>query len=98
MVDGTYAVVVRTPVGAKKATVMLSSEDEGTVCSAIVEARGKRVVSQGTLEGDSFQFSGEADTPLGHRTFEVAGTADGQTLEASITSHGKLLKAKGKRA
>lgn len=80
MVDGTYNVTVKIPFGALDGTVTLSSE--GGACTAQLELNGVRQQAEGTVTGEDFAFGGTADTPLGALSYDISGTADGETLSA----------------
>ncbi len=95
MVDGTYAVVVRTPLGACKAEVTLTSS--GTACTAELAAKGKTGSAEGTLEGDAFRFEGEAVTTLGKISYVAEGTADGSALTGTVRTKKGTLHVTGKR-
>ena len=95
MVDGTYAVVVRTPLGARKAEVTFKGT--GTTCTAELTAKGKTRNAEGTLEGDTFRFEGEAVTTLGKISYVAEGTADGSILTGTVRTKKDTLHVTGKR-
>lgn len=96
MVDGTYEVVARTPMGARKAKVTLSS-GEGR-CEASVTVGNKRKSATGSLDGDAFSFSGTVSSPLGKIPYQLEGTADGVTLDATARTKRGTVSIHGNRA
>lgn len=96
MVDGTYDVTVRIPFGTMRGTVMLASD--GSACTATVQVDEKSQQADGTVEGDSFAFGGEAETPLGRLHYDIEGTADGETLSAVAKTKVGNLRISGRRA
>lgn len=97
MVDGTYNVTLKIPFGALKGVVTLTTAEDG-VCSASLTLQGQTQQAEGTASGDSFSFAGEADTPLGAMSYQITGTADGQTIDATAKTKVGNLKVTGSRA
>lgn len=97
MVDGTYNVTLKIPFGALKGVVTLVTA-EGGACSASLTLQGQTQQATGTASGNSFSFAGEADTPLGTMSYQITGTADGQTLAATAKTKVGDLKVTGTRA
>lgn len=97
MVDGTYNVTLKIPFGALKGVVTLATAEDGT-CLASLTLQGQTQQVTGVANGDSFSFAGEADTPLGAMSYQITGTADGQTLAATAKTKVGNLQVTGARA
>lgn len=82
MIDGNYNVEARTPLGAKKGTLVLTTE--GEVCKAELTIAGKTAHLQGTL-GDAglvtFEGSIKLPFPIGKVAYTLDGTVEGDTLK-----------------
>ena len=97
MVDGTYSVKVRTPMGVKRGTIRLESS-EGRLSGAM-EALGSRTeFDGGTVEGDDIRFAGSLKTPMGLLRFDFEGTADGSSLSGTASTTKGVLSISGTRA
>lgn len=91
MVDGTYAITIKTPMGLKKGELTLSGKDG--VLTGKISALGKdNEITPGTYDNDQFAFSGELKTAVGKLAYELNGTVDGDTLSAvAKTKKGELI-------
>lgn len=96
MVEGLYDVVMRTPLGAKKAKVELSLD--GATLKAHVMLKGKEETSIGSCEGNTFFFDGSAKTPVGLMPYEVQGSVDGEAITATCKTKKGSFEITGKRA
>ncbi|MBT1169623.1 hypothetical protein [Bifidobacterium sp. SO4] len=96
MIDGTYNVIVRTPLGARKGVVDLSDKDG--VLTATVTVKGRTQNATGTADSDAFAFSGKAKTPVGMLDYRINGHVDGDDITAvCLTAKGEF-SISGKRA
>ncbi|MCH9274866.1 hypothetical protein JS533_000990 [Bifidobacterium amazonense] len=95
MIDGTYNVTVRTPLGARKGVVEL--KDDGGTLVAKVNVKGRSQTAVGTVDGTMFAFSGTMKTPVGLLDYHIGGWVDGDDITAvCATSKGKF-SVNGKR-
>ena len=97
MLDGTYDLIISTPVGEKRATAILATE--GGVLSADVKIAGiLRQKGTGTFDGNSFSAQGSVKIPLkGERTYRIEGTVEGDVLDASCKTGRHTLVITGLR-
>ncbi len=75
-IDGTYKLILKTPVGEQEGR--LSLRTDGTVLSGSIEnAKGKVLFDDGIAEGNAVSFQARIPTPIGklkaHVTGKVAG-------------------------
>lgn len=72
MIDGTYQVILKTPMGAKKGELILKNENG--ILSGSMTALGKsNLLNPGTTDGQCFEFSGELQTAVGKLAYECKG-------------------------
>ena len=81
MIDGTYNVKAKTPLGKKDGTLMLVTE--GDACNAELKVAGKTAHLTGVIEGENLSFEGETKLPfpLGKVKYTLVGTVEGDTLQ-----------------
>ncbi len=80
MIDGTYAVLAKTPLGKRKGHLVLATE--GDVCYADLTVAGKTKRLEGTLEGEDVTFEGNVRMPFpfGKVAYVLSGTVVGDEL------------------
>lgn len=80
MIDGTYEVDAKTPLGKKHGNLVL--ETEGDVCNATLSIGKKTAKLQGAIEGDEVSFEGSVKLPfpIGKVNYVLSGTVEGDTL------------------
>ena len=90
MLDGTYGILMRTPMGPKKG--MLQVQTQGNLLSGVLEVLGNaNPFTNGQAEGNLCRFSGRIRTALGSVAYEAEGRVDGDTLTAvSRTAKGDM--------
>lgn len=79
MIDGTYQVMMKTPMGVKKGELTLKSENNALTGSIYVMDRETPLLS-GTTDGANFSFSGDLETAAGKLAYNCAGRVDGDVL------------------
>ena len=79
MIDGTYAVEAKTPMGKKDGQLVLATE--GSTCIADLTIAGKTKRLQGTLDGENVTFEGSVHLPVGNVDFTLTGTVVGDELK-----------------
>ena len=58
MVDGSYQVKLRTPLGVKKGELFLQSQD-GVLTGKMTVMGKENEINPGTADGESFHFEGK---------------------------------------
>lgn len=91
MLDGTYEIVAKTPMGDKSGTLTLQSSGEALSAHISVPGLGK-YDADGTANDDRFAFSGQMKIFLmGKVSYDITGSVDGDALKATCkTSKGSL--------
>ena len=83
--DGTYKVVVTTPMGPREATLNLKSD--GTNLSGTFEDNmGKSEFSGGTINGNNLEWKAVAKTPMGPTTLNITVIIEGDTLKGQVVT------------
>lgn len=96
MVDGTYEVSLKSPMGLKKGELKLHSE--GGVLSGGMTVMGKEnPIGPGTAEGDNFSFSGELKTAVGKLAYMCEGRVEGNAISGVAKTKKGDLPLTGKR-
>lgn len=98
MIDGTYNVKLKTPLGAMKAVVELKNNGDNTCSGKIVCMKSVAPFETGEVDGDNFKFSAIMPTPLGKIGFDMAGHIDGDTFYAETDSKLGHIIVSGDRA
>ncbi len=97
MIDGTYKIMVDSPLGRKESIIVL--ETEGDVLRADVDAPviGKQKM-QGHVDGDTFTAHGSTKVLLvGKIDFTIKGEVSGDVLHIDIQSSKGNLELEGVR-
>lgn len=96
VIDGTYNLIVRTPLGARKGVANLSDKDG--VLTATVTVKGRSQHATGTADGDAFAFVGKAKSPVGMLDYRINGHVDGDDITAVCSTSKGEFPINGKRA
>ena len=80
MIDGTYQVEAKTPLGKKKGAVVLQTSDDACIADLQVKKKTKRL--EGKLQDELVTFTGDVKLPrpFGKVNFVLAGTVVGDDL------------------
>jgi hypothetical protein len=83
MIDGTYNVEAKTPLGKKAGTIVLATEDN--VCNAELSVAGKTAHLKGTVDGENVTFEGSTKMPFpfGKVNYTLVGTVEGDNLHGT---------------
>ena len=94
-VDGTYDVLVETPIGEKRGTATLKAT--GSDLRADVSIKGlPRVSGTGIVNGQAFSAEGMVKLPLlGKYDYKLQGSVNGELLEATCQTKAGLLTITG---
>ncbi len=96
MIDGKYSVVMQTPMGPVKGTLILKTEEERL--SGVLEVMGGRhPFSGGSVNGEECAFSSVIQTPLGKLQLSVKGNVHGDSFRATARTQMGVITAMGKR-
>ena len=93
MIDGTYNVTVKSPIGVNRGSLKLETIEEGERVKASLSLIGMgNLHSTGKLNGDEFIMQGNMRMfTFGHLAYNVKGQVEGRKLYAiAETSHGTL--------
>lgn len=96
MVDGNYAVKMKTPMGLKKGELSLKSEG-GTLSGAMTVLGKTQAFENGTTLGDTFCFSGTLKTAIALLNYTCEGNVEGDTLTASVKTQKGEFALQGSR-
>lgn len=80
MIDGTYNVKARTPLGKKAGTLVLATDQN--LCNAKLSIGKKTKELVGTIEGEDVSFVGKVKLPFpfGKVNYMLVGSVDGDEL------------------
>lgn len=81
MIDGTYNVKAKTPLGSREGTIVLVTD--GSTCVADLTIAGKTAHLTGVLEGETVTFDGTVKMPfpIGKVDYTLSGTVEGDELK-----------------
>lgn len=98
MLEGTYVVSARTPVGSKRGEVTFSHGVNGAL-RAVLNVRGLNIaLSSARAEGDFFELSGTISHVLmGKAPFTCTGWVEGDRLTATARSGSVSISLSGMR-
>jgi hypothetical protein len=95
--NGTYNITMQTPVGMEKGTITFS-QDGDVLSGSMNILRSSNVFSDGKVEGNTFEFSGEIKKLITKIPFTAKGMIDGDLLTAVADTKYGNLTIKGNRA
>jgi hypothetical protein len=82
-VDGTWKLVVNTPMGAQESTLVIQSSG-GTLTGTQSAGSGEgRQIEEGTVDGNDITWKASITKPM-PMTLEFSGTVDGDTINGSV--------------
>src|SRR5262245_34558295 len=82
-VDGTWKLVVNTPMGAQESTRVISSSG-GTLTGTQSAGAGEgRPIDEGTVDGNDITWKASITKPM-PMTLEFSGTVDGDNISGSV--------------
>lgn len=96
MIDGTYDVRLKTPMGIKQGRLDL--RDEGGALVGAMHIMGSTTrIGSGSTEGDNFGFAGELKTAVGRLAYECQGTVNGNSIEGVVSTRKGTFPLSGAR-
>ena len=80
MIDGTYTVEAKTPLGKRGGSLVLTTE--GDACTADLTVAGKTKRLEGVIDGDQVTFEGSIHLPFpfGNQKWVLTGTVEGDEI------------------
>ena len=96
MISGTYAITMKTPMGVKKGEMLLV-EENGALSGKLTVKDKINPFEGGSVDGDSFHFSGTLQSAMGKMDYECTGKVNGDALEASAVAKRGTLTITGTR-
>lgn len=96
MINGTYDVKLKTPMGLKKGQLVLSSNGE-QLTGALVALGQESPFEDGRVSGEQFSFRGAMNTVLGRLEYDCTGSVDGDAVSGSVNTKKGVLTFTGKR-
>lgn len=82
-VDGTYKIVMTTPMGDRPATVALVA-DGGALSGTFGGDQGSLPFAGGTTSGDDVSWSATINGAMGEMKLDFAGKVSGDTLAGTV--------------
>jgi hypothetical protein len=84
--DGTWKIVMSTPIGERKATLALSTA--GGLTGSMTSDEGKSTpIFEGTSSGDTVSFKAAVTNPM-PLTLVFTGKVDGSKISGSVSASG----------
>lgn len=96
MIGGTYTIVLKTPMGAKKGELWLE-EHEGVLTGRLTALGEVNELHPGRCDAGRFDFAGELKTAVGRVAFTCSGSVDGDRILAVAKSTKGDIKITGER-
>ena len=81
-VDGTWNVVVKSPMGDQPSTLTLTA-DGGTLTGTASAQGNTNPIANGKVDGNNISWSNSITTPF-PMTLEFTGKVDGDTLNGNV--------------
>ena len=81
-VDGTWEIVINSPLGAQKATLDLKTEGNSLTGNQSA-AQGSGPLENGKVDGDALSWSAKISSPM-PMTLDFTGTVEGDKLSGSV--------------
>jgi len=82
-VDGTWKLVVNTPMGAQESTLVISSAGGALTGTQSAGSGEARPIDEGTVDGNDVSWKASITKPM-PMTLEFSGTVDGDKISGSV--------------
>ena len=82
-VDGTWKLVVNTPMGAQESTLVISAQGSTLTGTQSAGAGEGRPIDEGTVDGNDISWKASISKPM-PMTLEFSGTVDGDKLTGQV--------------
>jgi hypothetical protein len=81
-VDGTYNIVINSPMGAQKVTLTLKASGN-TLTGSQAGAQGTMDISEGKVDGNNVSWSANITSPMPMK-LETTGTVEGNKISGNV--------------
>ena len=85
-VDGSWEILVRTPIGDQRATVAITSAG-ASFTARVSGAMGSLDVPEGVIDGDTLRWQMKTSVPM-PMTLDCTATVEGDTMTGSVSAGG----------
>ena len=82
-VDGTWQLVVNTPMGAQESTLVITSSGSTLTGTQSAGSGEGRPIEDGTVDGNDISWKASIIKPMA-MTLEFSGTVDGDNIDGSV--------------
>ena len=82
-VDGTYNIVINSPMGAQKVELVLKDEGGGKLSGSQKGAQGSMDIADGKVDGNTVSWSANITSPMPMK-LETTGTVDGNKISGNV--------------
>ncbi|HXC56978.1 MAG TPA: hypothetical protein VNU97_16890 [Rhizomicrobium sp.] len=82
-VDGTYNIVINSPMGAQKVTLTLKDAGGGKLTGTQAGAQGSMELADGKVDGNNVSWSANITSPMPMK-LETTGTVDGNKIAGNV--------------
>ena len=82
-VDGTWKLVVNTPMGAQESTLVISTSGSALTGTQSAGSGEGRPIDEGTVDGNDITWKASITKPM-PMTLEFSGTVDGDNISGSV--------------
>jgi hypothetical protein len=82
-VDGTWKLVVNTPMGAQESTLVISAQGSTLTGTQSAGSGEGRPIDEGTVDGNDISWKASISKPM-PMTLEFSGTVDGDKLTGQV--------------
>lgn len=83
MVDGSYAISAKSPMGTQNSTITLLADD-GKLSGNVVTGIDSSELINGVVNGENFEFEVEMKTPMGKIKPKFTGNVSGDTISGKM--------------
>ncbi len=82
-VDGTWKLIVNTPMGAQESTLVLSSSGNTLTGNQMAPNGGSAPIEEGSVNGNDVSWQASIQRPM-PMTLKFSGTVDGDTISGTV--------------
>src|SRR5262245_50008917 len=82
-VDGTWKLVVNTPMGAQESTLVISAQGSTLNGTQSAGSGEGRPIDEGTVDGNDISWKASISKPM-PMTLEFSGTVDGDRITGQV--------------
>jgi hypothetical protein len=82
-VDGTWKLVVNTPMGAQESTLVINSSGSTLTGTQSAGSGEGRPIDEGTVDGNDITWKASITKPM-PMTLEFSGTIDGDKISGNV--------------